>query len=511
MAQLQNEICEVALARATSPILLAIDIGSSSVRAALFDGRGREVVATQARRAWSFRTADDGSSEADAEELLAIVVAVIDEALSRSPQDLTIEAVAISCFWHSLVALDRNGRPLTPIFGWADTRARHAARALRSRLDESEFHRRTGCRFHASYWPAKIVWLREHHPTLFAEVGRFVSFSEFLTDHLLDRSAMSVSMASGTGLFDQRGCAWEERLLAELRLRPEQLPDLVDAQDLNANLRAEFSKRWPQLRHARWFAPFADGAVSNVGEGSLECERAVIMIGTSGAMRVIFAGEPPEDLPSSLWSYRVDRRRVVIGGALSDGGNLREWLCRSLMLDEATLDAELARLAPSGHGLTVLPFWSGERSTGWHDEARGAILGLSLHTRPIEIARAVMEAICYRFAAIADALRVIAPIEEWIASGGTLQRSVFWTQMLADILEQPVGLSGVREASSRGAALLALEAMGQLRLCNVRPIIVRRFEPEAERASRYRAARARHERSYRLILEAGDSEHWRSG
>jgi gluconokinase len=152
----------------------------------------------------------------------------------------------------------------------------------------------------------------------------------------------------------------------------------------------------------------------------------------------------------------------------------------------------------------VLPFWSGERSTGWHDEARGAILGLSLHTRPIEIARAAMEAICYRFAAIADALRAVAPIEEWIASGGALQRSVFWTQMLADILEQPVGLSGVREASSRGAALLALEAMGRLRLCDVRPTIVRRFEPEAERASRYRAARARHERLYRLILEAGD-------
>ena len=135
------------------------------------------------------------------------------------------------------------------------------------------------------------------------------------------------------------------------------------------------------------------------------------MIGTSGAMRVAYEGDPPPVLPSELWCYRVDRRRVVVGGALSDGGSLYRWMRQTLALsqDEDEIERTLAAMKPDTHGLVILPSWAGERSTGWSATARGAILGLTSDTKPIDILRSAMESIAYRFALIAETLNSVAP------------------------------------------------------------------------------------------------------
>jgi len=97
-------------------------------------------------------------------------------------------------------------------------------------------------------------------------------------------------------------------------------------------------------------------------------------------------------VPWGTWCYRIDERRIVVGGALNDGGSLLDWLRASLRLPALkTGRKRVAALEPDSHGLAVLPFWAGERSTGWADDARGAIVGLRLHTRPVEILRACLE------------------------------------------------------------------------------------------------------------------------
>ena len=88
------------------------------------------------------------------------------------------------------------------------------------------------------------------------------------------------------------------------------------------------------------------------------------MVGTSGAMRLLYEGEPPAQLPPELWCYRADRRRVLVGGALSDGGGLYGWMRETLLAADTSesIESSLEVLEPDEHGLTVLPFWSGERS-----------------------------------------------------------------------------------------------------------------------------------------------------
>src|SRR6185436_17173019 len=121
-----------------------------------------------------------------------------------------------------------------------------------------------------------------------------------------------------------------------------------------------------------------------------------------------------------------------------------------------SIEQQLEEIEPDSHHLTVLPFWAGERSSGWQPAARGGILGLTLHTRLIEILRAAMEAVAYRFALLWQSLETQAPEATIVASGNALRASPVWRQMIADVLGRPLLLSATAEASTRGAALLAL-------------------------------------------------------
>ena len=523
--------------------MLALDVGSSSVRAALYDAGARALEETRAVVRRAFDVPEDGAAEADAEALLADVLAVIDATLSRAPSGADVAAIAVACFWHSLLGLDDAGRAATPVIGWADTRAGAQAEALRRRFDERATHARTGCRFHPSYWPAKLLWLRESRPDLWPRVSRWLSFGEFLTLRLCGRTAVSVSMASGTGLFNQRACGWDEELLRDLELDPSTLPQIAGDAETFA-LKREWAERWPSLRNAAFFPAMGDGAANNVGEGCVSRARVALMVGTSGAMRVVYEGAPPREMDAGLWCYRLDRRRACVGGALSDGGGTYAWLrgalnlkvagdragmvacgradesidervderldgspdesaaagLAALMVDE-DVEREASLVAPDGHDLTVLPFWGGERSTGWHSYASGAILGLTLKTRPAEIVRATLEAIAYRFAFVARALDAHAPGAEVRASGGALRESALWAQVLADVLGRPVVLSGVREASSRGAVLLALEASGAIKsVADVAAPVGATCEPDEARHAVYQAGIERHRRIYELLV-----------
>jgi gluconokinase len=245
-----------------------------------------------------------------------------------------------------------------------------------------------------------------------------------------------------------------------------------------------------------------DGAANNIGGGCASKKKIALMVGTSGAMRIVFAGDPPPDLATSIWSYRADQRRVAVGGALSDGGGLYRWLMQSLAVDnEAEFASELARLEPDSHGLTVLPFWSGERSTGWTGDARGAIVGFTQQTKPVEIVRAALEAIAYRFALIAQALDEISPDAQIVATGNALRSSPVWLQIIADVLGRQVVLGGSAEASIRGAALLALEALGKIESIEAVTVSIDRvFEPNMEAHARYRKGLERQEGLYRKLM-----------
>lgn len=417
--------------------ILALDVGTSSVRAAV---GSRDLVQLP------HRPRDDGTTDAD--ELVETCRAAIERAGDH-------DVVAISCFWHSLLAVDARGRPLTPVLTWADVDAAGVA--------PPDAFERTGCPPHASFWPARLAFLRARRPGLFARAERFLGFGEYLLERLAGEARVSLSMASGTGLLNLAARTWDSELLEGLGLSGERLPPISDEPVGGVH---------PAL---------GDGACSNVGAGCTTAGRAALMIGTSGALRVVRDddGSPPR---RGLFRYLLDDRRVVEGGSLSDGGNLYAWLRRTL----SEVDVRgLADRPPAGHGLTFLPLLGGERSPGWRAGARGAIAGLAFTTSPEDLVQAALEGVALRFAEIAD---LMPGVEEVVATGHALLADPDWQQILADVLGRPLHVSAVAEASLRGAAAVVGARLGEP---VEEPGLAGVVEPRSERHEAYRLARRR--------------------
>src|SRR6185312_7424986 len=201
--------------QAERPLVLAIDVGSSSVRAAVHDRLGRVVRGTAVQVPYAWEIGPDGSVRLPHSILLELVGRVLDDLVVAAGQVARdIVAGGISCFFHSILGLDADGRPITPVLSWADTTSSDAAAALRREIDPTATHALTGAPIQASYWPARIVRLRTEAPA----VRRWAGFPELLAELLTGRLVVSRSMASGTGLLDRARGAWAAGLVEQLGL-----------------------------------------------------------------------------------------------------------------------------------------------------------------------------------------------------------------------------------------------------------------------------------------------------
>jgi gluconokinase len=472
----------------------------------LFDAAGEAVPQVVSQHTYELTTSNEGEVSVDPEMLLNVVAQTIDEVLkvagSRAAQ---IKAVATDTFWHTLLGVDAKGHPVTPLITWEDTRAYKASLELRSQLDEKAVHERTGARFHASYWPAKLKWLSEQQPAIVKKVATWLSFGEYMHRQFLGRSVCSLSMASGTGMLVTRERKWDAELIRTVGIAPEQLPKLGDARDSLQGLTLEYAGRWPALHDAPWFPALGDGATACIGSGSASKQNWSLTVGTSSAVRVVVPTQ--EVVPSDgLWLYLIDAHRAVLGGALSEGGNLFSWVNKTLKVtDLASAEQEAVKISPDGHGLTVLPFISGERSLGWHADARMTMAGLSIHTQPADVLRALTEALALQLAIVYEelmkTLKWQGQAPRLLASGGALVKSDLLRSVIADTVGTPVYPSTDHEASARGAALLALEALGVIAdVAQVEPHLTEATQPDTKNKAIYHKAAQRQRELYQLLL-----------
>jgi len=469
----------------------------------LFDGQGRALEGSLAQYPITLNTTPAGASQADPEQLFDLLGCCIDETLAQmGPLTSQIGGVASCTFVGNVCGLDDAGQVVIPLLTYADTRAASEVATLRTDMSEAEIYQRTGCRFHPSYLPAQLRWLARTQPAEFDRVTHWLSFGEFVAWRLFAERAVSSSVASWSGLLNRHTLTWDETLLAHLPIQAEHLSSLTDVSQAQYGLRSEFASRWPALKNIPWFPTIGDGAAANIGSGCVSEAQVALTIGTTSAMRVVIADRVPP-VPDGLWCYRVDCRRSLLGGALSEGGSLLDWLRKTLQLEQpAELNEQLSKLSPDGHGLTILPFLAGERSPGWVGEARATIHGLTLDTTPVQILQAGLEAVAYRLTLVFERLNAeITDEPALIVSGGALRHWPAWTQIIADALGRPLLISDVAEASARGVALLALEALGEIDLEATTPEIVSEYKPHPAHYTPYRQALLRQQALYDILLK----------
>lgn len=436
-------------------LALAMDIGTSSLRTALFSLEGRRCMATTSQQFYRLRTADDGTAELAPPALLAAAIKALTETLARQAadralRDLPIVVWGASCFWHSLLGVDKDFEPLTPIYTWADSRCAPDAARLRETLSEPEVHARTGCMLRASFCPAKLAWLRRTQKSLVRRVAHWISPGDFLHARLCGELQPSLSMTSGAGLLDLAAKGWDREVAGAIGFNPTHEPGFERSEPLL--LSAKFARKFPQLRGTPILPAIGDGAASNLGSGATRRGIAAINYGTSSAARFVRRGSY-RPAPLGIFCFAIDGKRWLLGGASSNAGNVHQWTSDVICRDTR-------RRSLPNRSLVVLPFLNGERAPTWCEDLPATVFGLRQNHTAGDLKRAFTDATFIRLS------QIIAPLESaagaklrFIISGG-LSRSASSVRQLVNALGRRCQTSDEPESSLRGAAVYALEKAG---------------------------------------------------
>jgi gluconokinase len=432
--------------------ILAFDIGSSSTRTAVFDEKARCIRQTAASIPYGVRYTPDGGAELSPFLLRRAAKRCLGETLRKHGTSelcrMPVTTIAASSLWHALIGLDRHARPITPVFTWADSRASDDVARLREKLRETDIHARTGCMLRSSFWPAKILWLKRTRPKLFQRIATWASPVDWIFRDLFGTSGSSESMASATGLYNFTQRTWDEELCEACDLDPIKLPSISDE----------------SVSRLKWriFNAIGDGAAGNLGSGADRAGIIAINVGTSAAARTVQINDQAaqKQVPFGLFRYAVDAKRSVVGGAVSNAGNLRGWCLREMQLKDNQVNRALSRAKAAADSLTVLPFWVSERAPTWPERQLGVLDGLNQSTRSTDILRATTTAVFYRLAQIVDLVETGTRRSRRIIVSGGIVHSMAGIRLLADAIGRDVEIAREREASLRGAAIHALNQLG---------------------------------------------------
>jgi gluconokinase len=472
-------------------VVLGLDIGTTSAKAVAFAPDGAAF--GDADAGYALREPALGRAEQDPEQVVdAAMRALRDAAGAARDRGAEIAGVAISTAMHALVGLDRDGRAITPVVTWADTRA--ADEAERLRAEHPDLHGRTGTPAHPMAPLPKLMWFREHEPDTFAAVARWGGLKELALQRLCGAWTVDHSCASGTGLMNLADLDWDAEALDLAGIGTDQLAPLVGAVEC-FELAPDTAEEAGLDAGLPVIAGGGDGPLANLGVGAVRPGVAACSIGTSGALRLIVE-RPVVDRARRVFCYALTPGRWVVGGAINNGGLVLQWAADALAPDlgdgapEALIDTA-ANAPPGSAGLIMLPYLLSERAPHWSPLPRGAYVGLTRAHRREHLVRAALEGVCQQLALVLASMRDAGSDVEEIRATGGFARSGLWRRILAGALGMPVGFPRGHEGSAFGAALLAMEALGLVESIDVAADLVRIeevVEPDAGEAATYAAA-----------------------
>ncbi|MGM5593406.1 gluconokinase [Corynebacterium glucuronolyticum] len=487
----------IKLKDATAPFVLAMDVGSTASRGGLYDATGCPVKGSKQRIAHEFTTGHDGRSTIDADQIADECRRIVESIVAfAEDKDLRISGVCFDSFASSFLLVDKQKQALTPCATYADSRCAPYVEKLEKRADVGAYHQRTGVRAHTSYHPARFLWVQDQFPELWEKTWRVMTIGEYVYLKLAGIEGLATSTGAWSGIVNAHTGELDTEILAACDVDPP----LISPLHLPTEPAFPTSLGWPALDAIPWFHGIPDGWPSNVGPGATDASTIAVAAATSGAMRVLLP-QAPEHIPEGLWCYRVSSDQVILGGALNDVGRAISWLERTVVaLPHEDIEETLAG-APSDHAPEVLPFFSGERATGWASGAKASLVGITDDTTPLGLWRGIIEGIAVSYGRIYDELdEAGAQPERVIASGRVTTDHPAWLHILADTLRCDVVPLAMKRATLRGTALIALNIIAP-GVDRAVPPFGERICPTEANAEYYRELRANFEALYKALVK----------
>jgi xylulokinase len=434
---------------------MAIDAGTTNCRVSVFEPGGALV--THASRGCPVRTDADGAAEQDAAAVWEGVRDLLRRAVSGCG-GRPVRAVSLSVQGDAVIALDGRGEPLHPAILGMDYRPAPQARDAERALGGRRLFRRTGMRPHPLTSVCKIMWLREKRPEIFRQARRLVTYADFLLGRLGAEPAIDDTMASRTMGLELTSGQWSSWALGGLGIDPALLSPVVRSGAVVGRMSRQLARQIGLTSEPSIVAGAHDQVCAAIGAGVPLRGRSVVSTGTAEVLsavldrpvlsRAMYDGHYP--------CYRYAAPGLWFTFSLNHaGGILLSWFRDLVGGQDDGFERLLGGLPGGTSPVMVLPHFDGS-GTPWCDLAsRGAILGLTLSTKPGDITLAILESLAFELRVNRDRLRAAGVALGETAAVGGGARSDAWLQIKADVLGQPLRKPGVEDAAALGAAILA--------------------------------------------------------
>ena len=478
---------------------LGIDVGTSSVKSALFDAD--QALIGQASHHFEVSRPHPGWSEQDPADWWTGVLATID-ALAKAHGLGQLRGIGLSGQMHGAVCLDADDAVLRPAILWNDGRSGAECAEIEAAFPDSR--RVAGNIAMPGFTAPKLQWLRHHEPEVFDRVAMVLLPKDHVRLMLTGHHVSEMSDAAGTLWLDVAARDWSDDLLAATGLTRAQMPRLVEGSAISGDLRPDLAERWGAPKDVIVAGGAGDNAAAACGVGVVRPGRAFVSLGTSGVLFVSNAAfSPNTDGAVHAFCHAIPDTWHQMGVILSATDSL-EWLAGIAGKSAADLAASVdPEAAPSG--LTFLPYLSGERTPHNDPAARGAFVGLSRSHGLADMARAVMEGVAYAFADCQAALaHAGTDFDSALAVGGGA-KSETWLRIVASVLDRPLRVAADSDlGAALGAARLAICAAEDADPADIcaEPEILRVIEPERDLVAPYAEGHARYRALYPALKEA---------
>ncbi|ACU58318.1 gluconokinase [Chitinophaga pinensis] len=481
--------------------IIGVDLGTSSAKVIAVRQDGK--VMAHSQQEYTITQPAPGHSEQDPDVILQAVKNGIRSVatIMKDPP----AAVSFSTAMHSVMAMDGDGKALTPLIIWADNRSQPVADRLRHTSLAASLHQQSGTPVHAMSPLCKIIWWKEQAQEVFGAAACFIGIKEYIFYHFFGRYITDHSTASATGLFNIHELTWNTASLETAGITAAQLPELVSSDSIINGLLETAAQELGIPANTRFIAGASDGCLAQLGSNALDKGHATLTIGTSGAVRMAI-DQPLTDEEGRLFTYVLTPGHFVTGGAINNGGVVLQWYLDAF-LQSATekplhVDAGLqqAMSTPAGaEGLLCLPYLHGERAPVWDGHAKGAFIGVQPQHTTWHFMRALLEGMAMGLLSITEALEETAGKVEKISVSGGFTHSPEWVQLMADVFQRPMHLRQESDASAMGAVLLGFQALKIE--TGFGAVSEKVFEPRTEHAAVYRKAYAIHGKLYGALKD----------
>ncbi|MEC3883382.1 gluconokinase [Halobacillus sp. HZG1] len=451
--------------------MLGIDIGTTSTKAVLFSEKG-EVIQKESQ-GYPLHTPDISTAEQDPDEIFQAVVTVM-TAIMADHKDKNISFVSFSSAMHSLIAVDKDGHPLTSCITWADNRSEAWTQKIKDEWNGHEIYRRTGTPIHPMSPLSKVTWMVQEHPEIDSITSKYIGIKEYIFHKFFNDYVLDHSLASATGMMNLEKLDWDEEALQVAGISRDKLSRLVPTTEAFTSCNRSLAAKIGIDPETPFIIGASDGVLSNLGVNAIGKGEVAVTIGTSGAIRTII-DQPKTDEKGRIFCYALTEDQWVIGGPVNNGGMILRWIrdefaaaeietAKRLGIDPYEVLTKIADgVRPGAEGLIFHPYLAGERAPLWNPDVRGSFFGLTMSHKKEHMIRAALEGIIYNLYTVYLALVecMDTPVTRIQATGG-FARSDVWRQMMADIFESEVAVPESYESSCLGACILGLYATGKV-------------------------------------------------